>query len=65
MECILVSHDRHAECTRMKHVATQQHISGREDGIREWITPSTLAILVMRNSLRMKQVAHLVGCAIK
>jgi hypothetical protein len=27
------SHDRHAECTRMKHVATPQLISRREDGI--------------------------------
>jgi hypothetical protein len=34
MECILASHDRHAECTRMRHVATPQHISRCEDGIR-------------------------------
>jgi hypothetical protein len=34
MECILASHDRHAECTRMRHVATPQLISRREDGIR-------------------------------
>jgi hypothetical protein len=33
MECILASHDRHEECTRMKHVATPQLISRREDGI--------------------------------
>jgi hypothetical protein len=35
MECILASHDRHAECTHMKHVATTQLINRREDGIRE------------------------------
>jgi hypothetical protein len=29
-------------------------------GSVEWITPSTLAIPVMRNSTRMKHVAHLV-----
>jgi hypothetical protein len=34
MECILASHDRHVECTRMRHVVTTQHISRREDGIR-------------------------------
>jgi hypothetical protein len=34
MECILASHDRHAECTRMINVATSQLISTREDGIR-------------------------------
>jgi hypothetical protein len=34
MECILASHDRHAEWTRMRHVATPQLISKREDGIR-------------------------------
>jgi hypothetical protein len=34
MECILASHDRHAECTRMRHVETPQLISRREDGIR-------------------------------
>jgi hypothetical protein len=33
MECILASHDRHAECTRMRHVATPQLITRREDGI--------------------------------
>jgi hypothetical protein len=33
MECILASHDRHAECTRMINVATPQLISRREDGI--------------------------------
>jgi hypothetical protein len=31
---MLASHDRHAECTRMRHVATTQLISRREDGIR-------------------------------
>jgi hypothetical protein len=35
MECILASHERHAECTRMRHVATPQLIPRREDGIRE------------------------------
>jgi hypothetical protein len=34
MECILASHDRHAECTRMKHVAKTQLTNRREDGIR-------------------------------
>jgi hypothetical protein len=34
MECILASHDRHAKCTRMKHVATTQLINRHEDGIR-------------------------------
>jgi hypothetical protein len=34
MERILALHDRHAECTRMKHVATTQLINRREDGIR-------------------------------
>jgi hypothetical protein len=34
MQCILASHDRHAECTRMINVATPQLISRREDGIR-------------------------------
>jgi hypothetical protein len=34
MECILASHDRHAECTRMRHVVTPQLIPRREDGIR-------------------------------
>jgi hypothetical protein len=34
MECILASHDRHAECTRMINVATPQLITRREDGIR-------------------------------
>jgi hypothetical protein len=32
MECILASHARHAECTRIKHVATAQLIT-RRDGI--------------------------------
>jgi hypothetical protein len=34
MECILASHIRHAECTRIKHVATTQLMTRREDGIR-------------------------------
>jgi hypothetical protein len=34
MEYILASHARHAECTRIKHVATTQLITRREDGIR-------------------------------
>jgi hypothetical protein len=34
MECILASHTRHAECTRIKHVETAQLITRREDGIR-------------------------------
>jgi hypothetical protein len=34
MECILALHIRHAECSRMKHVATTQLITRREDGIR-------------------------------
>jgi hypothetical protein len=34
MECILATHIRHAECSRMKHVATTQLITRREDGIR-------------------------------
>jgi hypothetical protein len=33
MECILASHDRHAECTRMINVETPQLITRREDGI--------------------------------
>jgi hypothetical protein len=33
MECILASHDRHAERTRMKHVATQL-TTRHEDGTR-------------------------------
>jgi hypothetical protein len=33
MECILASHIRHAECSHIKHVATTQLLSGREDGI--------------------------------
>jgi hypothetical protein len=33
MECILASHTRHAECTRIKHVATTQLMTRREDGI--------------------------------
>jgi hypothetical protein len=34
MECILALHVRHAECTRIKHVATTQLMSRRDDGIR-------------------------------
>jgi hypothetical protein len=34
MECIIASHDRHAECTRMINVATSQLLTRREDGIR-------------------------------
>jgi hypothetical protein len=34
MECILASHARHAECTRMINVVTSQLITRREDGIR-------------------------------
>jgi hypothetical protein len=34
MECILASHTRHAECTRVEHVATTQLITRREDEIR-------------------------------
>jgi hypothetical protein len=34
MECILASHIRHAECTRIKHVATSQLMTRHEDGIR-------------------------------
>jgi hypothetical protein len=33
MECILASHDQHAECTHMINVATSQLITRREDGI--------------------------------
>jgi hypothetical protein len=33
MECIIASHIRHAECTRIKHVATKQLMTRREDGI--------------------------------
>jgi hypothetical protein len=35
MECILASHIRHVECTRIKHVVTSQLMTRREDGIRE------------------------------
>jgi hypothetical protein len=34
MESILASHIRHAECTHIKHVATTQLMTRREDGIR-------------------------------
>jgi hypothetical protein len=33
MECILALHIRHAECTRIKHVATTQLMTRRDDGI--------------------------------
>jgi hypothetical protein len=33
MECILASHTRYAKCTRIKHVATTQLMTRREDGI--------------------------------
>jgi hypothetical protein len=61
MECILASHDRHAECTRMKHVATHNLQPDAKMGSVEWITPSTLAIPVMRYNTRITHVAHLVG----
>jgi hypothetical protein len=34
MEYVLASHIRHAEGSRIKHVATAQLINRREDGIR-------------------------------
>jgi hypothetical protein len=34
MECILASHDRHAEYTRMINVATSKLVTRRENGIR-------------------------------
>jgi hypothetical protein len=34
MECILALKTQHAECTRIKHVATAQLVTRREDGIR-------------------------------
>jgi hypothetical protein len=33
MEYVLASHIRYAECSRIKHVATTQLITRREDGI--------------------------------
>jgi hypothetical protein len=60
MEYILASHEQHAGCTRMKHVATHNSQTDAKMGSVEWITPSTLAIPVMRNSTRIKHVAHLV-----
>jgi hypothetical protein len=60
MECILASHTRHAECSRMKHVATHNLQLDVKMGSVEWITPSTLAIPVMRHSTRIKHVASLV-----
>jgi hypothetical protein len=38
-----------------------QLITDVKMGSVEWITPSTLAIPVMRNSTRIKHMAHLVG----
>jgi hypothetical protein len=60
MEYILASHERHAECSRMKHVARHNLQPDAKMGSMEWITPSTLAIPVMRNSTHIKHVAHLV-----
>jgi hypothetical protein len=60
MECILASHNRHAECTRMKHVATTQLMIGREDGIRGMdhsINPRNSRDAVQHT---YKHVAHLV-----
>jgi hypothetical protein len=34
MECILALHIRHAECSRIKHMATARLIIRCEDGIR-------------------------------
>jgi hypothetical protein len=44
----------------MKHVATHNLQLDAKIGSVEWITPSTLAIPVMRHSTRIKHVAHLV-----
>jgi hypothetical protein len=60
MECILASHIRHAECSCMKHVATHNLQPDAKMGSVEWITPSTLAIPVMRHNTRIKHVDHLV-----
>jgi hypothetical protein len=60
MECILASHTRHAECSRMKHVATHNLQPDAKMGSVEWITPSTLAISMMRHSTRIQHVARLV-----
>jgi hypothetical protein len=60
MECILASHTRHAECSRMKHVATHKSQTDAKMGSVEWITPSTLAIPMMRYDTSIKHVAHLV-----
>jgi hypothetical protein len=57
MEYILDSHERHAESTRMRHVATHNSQTDAKMGSVEWITPSTLTIPVMRNSTRIKHVA--------
>jgi hypothetical protein len=43
-----------------QNVATSQLILDAKMGFVEWITPSTLAIPVMRNSTRIKHVAQLV-----
>jgi hypothetical protein len=60
MECILASHTRHAECSRIKHVATHNLQQDAKMGSVELITPSTLAIPVVRYSTRIKHVVHLV-----
>jgi hypothetical protein len=57
MEYILASHERHVECSRMKHVERHNSSTYAKMGSVEWITPSTLAIPVMRNSTRIKHVA--------
>jgi hypothetical protein len=44
----------------MKHVATHNLQPDAKMGSMEWITPSTLAIPVMRHNTRIKHVAHLV-----
>jgi hypothetical protein len=41
MECILASHDRHAECARMKHMARHNLQPDAKMGSVEGITPST------------------------
>jgi hypothetical protein len=60
MECILASHDRHAECTRMINVATSQLMTRREDGIRgmdHFINPHNSRDAEHHT---VKHVAHLV-----
>jgi hypothetical protein len=44
----------------MKHVVTHNLQPDAKMGFVEWITPSTLAIRVMRHSTRIKHVAQLV-----